>query len=98
MLTPDAATTSVAFTAGADDLHVTLSTSGLTTTIAGLTWTVMLAERPGDLGIQNGVEVVKFDLTTGSTIAAGTTGSVTVTETLLAPISGEGTGMPILAR
>ncbi|MCB7372861.1 hypothetical protein LI003_23490, partial [Bacteroides caccae] len=41
-LTPDVATTQVSFTAGADDLHVTLNASALTTLLAGfpnLVWT-----------------------------------------------------------
>ena len=88
---PDAATTTVAFTAGADDLHVTLSTSGLTTTMPGDLTIVWSGPARGDPGLRErrGGGEVRHD--GGSTIAAGTTGSVTVTETLLAPIAGEGT-------
>src|SRR5579863_5232622 len=97
-LSPDAATTTVSFTAGSDDLHVTLSASGLVTLLAGgetITWTTSANGQEIE-GYQNGVEVVKFDITAGSTIGAGGPGTVTVVETLLAPITGEGTGTPDL--
>ena len=87
-LTPDVATTQVSFTAGADDLHVTLNASALTTLLAGfpnLVWTTAAGGQE-IVGTQNGVTVVKFDITAGATIAAGTSGQVTVTETLLAAI------------
>src|SRR5579863_2676145 len=89
------ASTTVAFTAGLDDLHVTLNSSALTTAIPGLTWTTSANGQEIE-GYQNGVEVVKFDITAGSTIGAGGPGTVTVVETLLAPITGEGTGTPDL--
>ncbi|MFN5275912.1 beta strand repeat-containing protein [Bradyrhizobium sp.] len=97
-LTPDGATTQVSFTAGADDLHVTLNASALTTLLAGfpnLVWTTAAGGQE-IVGTQNGVTVVKFDITAGATIAAGTTGQVTVTETLLAAIQGEGSKSPDL--
>ena len=87
----------MSFTAGADDLHAALSTSGLVTTLAGGQTIIWSGTGTSEIiGTENGVQVVKFDITAGSTIAAGTTGSVTVTETLLAPITGEGTGTPDL--
>src|SRR5579863_1527374 len=89
------ASTTVAFTAGLDDLHVTLNSSALTTAIPGLTWTTSANGQEIE-GYQNGVEVVKFDITAGSTSGAGGPGTVTVVETLLAPITGEGTGTPDL--
>ncbi|OYU61409.1 MAG: hypothetical protein CFE30_15335 [Bradyrhizobium sp. PARBB1] len=97
-LTPDGATTQVSFTAGADDLHVTLNASALTTLLAGfpnLVWTTAAGGQE-IVGTQNGVTVVKFDITAGATIAAGTTGQVTVTETLVAAIQGEGSKSPDL--
>ncbi|WP_201456055.1 beta strand repeat-containing protein, partial [Bradyrhizobium macuxiense] len=97
-LTPDVATTQVSFTAGADDLHVTLNAGALTTLLAGfpnLVWTTS-ANGQEIVGTQNGVDVVKFDITAGATVAAGTTGQVTVTETLLAAIQGEGSASPDL--
>jgi len=99
-LVPDAATTNVSFTAGADDLHVTLDANALTTTLAGfpnLSWTVVNGGQEIQ-GFQNGVEVVQFDLSGTTTIAAGTAGTLTVTETLLAPIAGEGTATGNLGK
>ncbi len=43
-------------------------------------------------GFQGNTEVVSFAITAGATILAGETGTVTVTETLLAAIDGNNSG------
>ena len=88
--TPDAASTNVSFTAGSDTLGVALTTTGMTSNF-GMTWKVVGGELEGFQTQNNvSVEVVKFDLTGTTSIAPNTTGTVTVTETLLAAINGEG--------
>ncbi|WP_375783779.1 tandem-95 repeat protein [Bradyrhizobium sp. Pha-3] len=92
-------TKQVTFTAGADDLHVTLDASTLTTVLASgypaLSWTVS-PDGQHITGAQGSVNVVQFDILSGATINAGTTGTVTVQEKLLGPILGEGSTLPDL--
>jgi VCBS repeat-containing protein len=85
-------TVQVSFTAGTDNADVTLDPSALTTALPGfqgLTWQVVNGAVEG---FQGSTEVVSFVITSGATIQAGQTGTVTVTETLLAPIDGDNGG------
>ncbi len=89
------AQTNVSFTAGADDLHVTLSAADLN---LSLSWSVS-SDGQHVYGSQSGSVVVEFDITSGSTIKAGTSGQTTVTETLYGAINGDtaskdGSGVP----
>ncbi len=87
---PAEPTATASFTAGADDVHVTLQSISLTGAISGLTETIVSGTEI-DVYQQQGankVEIATLVLSGTTTIDAGTTGSVTVTETLLNPIEG----------